>query len=160
MADPKAYVLHTDPVWRDRSNFVLNAALPEDAAPKRYEQLFARKIADQEFELCCIPFFLYDLALGDVFTTAPNADHKFVLDRVIRPSGRYTFRVWFGGGTASPKEVAAELEQLDALLEWSSAKLLALDTADSEQAQVVANYLQARENAGQLTYETGRTVPT
>ena len=43
----------------------------------------------KHFEVCCIPFFLYDVSLGDVVATNPD----YVLDRVVRASGRYTFRV-------------------------------------------------------------------
>jgi hypothetical protein len=157
-ADAGAYVQHVAPIWRDRMDFVLNAALPEDCAPKRFEQLVGRQVADTEFELCCIPFFLYDVSLGDVVATTGD----YVLDRVVRPSGRYTFRVYFGdhaGPKEGPKDqIAAELElQLGALLEWHGAKLLAVDASDGELAQTIADYLQAREGAGQLTFETGRT---
>jgi hypothetical protein len=97
-----------------------------------------------------------------VFTTAPNDDHKFVLDRVIRPSGRYTFRVWFGGsvvgGAAQPREeIVEQVEHLGGLLEWSSRNLLAVDAADETSAKVIAGFLQAREDLQHLTYETGRT---
>jgi hypothetical protein len=157
-ADAGAYVQHVAPIWRNRMDFVFDAFLPEDCAPKRFEQLAGRQVADAEFELCCIPFFLYDVSLGDVVATTAD----YVLDRVVRPSGRYTFRVYFGDG-ADPKEgpkdqIAAELElQLGALLEWHGANLLAVDSSDGELAQTIADYLQARERAGQLIFETGRT---
>ena len=37
------------------------------------------------------------------------------------------------------------------------AKLLAVDASEGELAQTIADYLQAREGAGQLIFETGRT---
>lgn len=153
-ADAGAYVLHVAPIWRDRMDFVLDAGLPEDCAPKRFEQLVGRQVADTEFELCCIPFFLYDVSLGDVVATTPG----YILDRVVRPSGRYTFRVYFGDEAGPKDQIAAELElQLGALLEWHGANLLAVDASDGEVAQTIADYLQAREGAGQLIFETGRT---
>jgi hypothetical protein len=80
------------------------------------------------------------------------------LDRVVRPSGRYTFRVYFVGEAGPKDQIAAELElQLGALLEWHGAKLLAVDASDGEVAQTIADYLQAGEGAGQLIFETGRT---
>lgn len=152
--DACAYVQHVAPIWRDRMDFVFDAALPEDCAPKRFEQLVGRQVADTEFELCCIPFFLYDVSLGDVVVTTPD----YLLDRVVRPSGRYTFRVYFREQVVPKDQIAAELElQLGALLEWHGANLLAVDAADHDVAETIADYLQARENAGQLVFETGRT---
>lgn len=119
----------------------------------RAEQLWARQAGDQQFEICCIPFFLYDVALGDVVET----DASYNLLRVIEPSGRYVFRVWFGDSSHSAEEIAEQLEELGALLEWSSANLLAIDAADASQAQTVADFLAEQERGGRLMFETGRS---
>ena len=47
------------------------------------EQLWARRVDDEHHEICCIPFFVYDLALGD--TVEVDADH--LVTRVVEPSG-------------------------------------------------------------------------
>jgi hypothetical protein len=142
--------VHEAPVWRDRANFVIGAPLPEEG---RSEQLWARQLGDERFEICCIPFFLYDLALGDVVET----DANFEVARVVARSGRFVFRVWFGKAFHPRQEVADELGELGALLEWSSANLLAVDAADEAHAQVIADYLAEQERAGRLMYETGRS---
>jgi hypothetical protein len=143
---------HSEPVWRERANFIINAELPE---PGRLEQLWTRQLSDDTFEVCCIPFFVYDVALGDVVQTSPRGGRKYVLSRVVKPSGRYVFRVHFKrrdvGGT-----VADELTELGALLEWSSPSLLAVDATDLAHAQAVADYLQRAEDEQRLMYETGK----
>lgn len=151
------FVLHLTPVWRDRSDFIINAALAEKDRPKRYEQLFAKQVAEDRFEICCIPFFLADMALGDVVTTSPAGDRKYVVDKVIQPSGRYVFRVWFGESFQPRDEVANDLEGLGCLIEWSSPNLLAVDAVDHAHAQQIADFLAEHERAGQLIYETGRS---
>ena len=155
-AEADVYIKHAAPIWRDRMDFVFDAALPD--ASNELEQLVGRQVADTEFELCCIPFFLYDVSLGDIIET--NEDYLF--KRVVRPSGRYTFRVWFGrhsGPKGGPKDrIAAELElEHGALLEWHGSNLLAVDAENGEVAQKIADYLQVQETAGELTFETGRT---
>jgi hypothetical protein len=152
------FVVHEEPVWRDRANFIVHAELAEADRAKRFEQLWARQLDDQEFEVCCIPFFLYDVALGDVVRTAPRGDRRYVVERVVKPSGRYVFRVWFGESFHPRNPIAARLKQLGALIEWSSTNLLAVDVEDGERAQVVADYFHARERKGELTYETGRSA--
>ena len=149
------FLAHRNPVWRDKSDFIINAKLPE--RDERFEQLWARQISDDTFEICCIPFFLYDVALGDVVQTAPEGERKYVMSKVIRGSGRYVFRVWFGRSFQPREDVATELVSLGAAIEWSSPNLLAVDAADATTAKRIAEALQVYENQGGLEYETGRT---
>ncbi len=143
--------VHQEPVWRDRSNFIIAAPI-RDGGEIKTEQLWARR-DESHFEICCIPFFVYDLALGDVVET----DADFLVQRVIRRSGRYVFRVWFGESFHPREEIAAKLKARGALIEWSSRNLLAVDTVDEEHAQGVADFLAEHHNAGHLIYETGRS---
>ena len=155
MTAAEKFVVHQEPVWRERSNFIINAELSEKDLPWRSEQLYVRQVSDDRFEVCCIPFFLYDVALGDIVATSPKGDRKYVVTNVVQPSGRYVFRVWLGESLQAPDEIAEQLEALGSLVEWSSRNLLAVDAVDQEHAQLVANYLAERERAQQLIYETG-----
>lgn len=147
--------VHRDPVWRSRSNFIVASLIDSADTEILTEQLWARKIDDRHFELCCIPFFAYDLALGDVVET----DEKFMVSSVSTKSGRYVFRVHFGQDQYQfRKSVPDELVALGALLEWSSASLIGVDARDQAHAQIIADFLQSREDLGHLVYETGKTV--
>lgn len=149
---------HLDPVWRDRSDFIIAADISSQGTAASREQLWVRQISDTEFELCCIPFFLYDVALGDVVETETSGPRKYVISRVVKPSGRYVFRAWFGESFQPRDEVAEALEALGALLEWSSRNLLAIDSRDAGHAQVIADFLAEREAKGHLVYETGKII--
>ena len=54
--DSEEAAVHKDPVWRDRSNFIIQAELPERDQSRRFEQLFAklkallRKAAERSVE--------------------------------------------------------------------------------------------------------------
>jgi hypothetical protein len=153
---PTDVATHRDPVWRDRADFAFDAKLPDEDSARRFEQLWARELGDGEFEICCIPFFVYDLALADRVVAVSDASGRYFLDRVVYRSGRYVFRVWFGGSDTSLDRYVRDLEGLGALMEWGSPELLAVDARDEVMAQRVADYLQGRENAGELAFETGR----
>jgi hypothetical protein len=155
---PQEFVVHDHPVWRERANFIVHAELAETDRPKRFEQLWVRQLGGDRFEVCCIPFFVYDLALGDVVVTSPKHGRNYVVRKVVKPSGRYVYRVWFGQSFHPRDEIAGELKALGSLIEWSSRNLLAVDTADGEHAQLVADFLMERERAGHLVYETGRSL--
>jgi hypothetical protein len=161
MESEKVFV-HLNPVWRERADFIIGAkcSTKEGSATREWEQLWSRQLADNRFEICCIPFFVYDLALGDEVETGPDEwGRPYMVQRVIKPSGHYTFRVWFGDSpTPSIRdEVCAEIERLGCLMEWYSINLIAIDAASDGQAQVVADLLWQREQLEHLIYETGRT---
>jgi len=155
MFQPGDYVaVHENPVWRDKSNFIIRAYLEENEGRNEWEQLWARRLDDGRFSLCCIPFFVYDLALGDEV----EIDANFILQQVVHSSGQVTFRVWFGDQDAAMRQgLVSEIKAMKPLMEWSSENLLALSVPDGAEAQKVADYLQAREEQGLLQYETGRT---
>lgn len=108
----KQFVVHSDPVWRERSNFIINAALEEEDAPRRFEQLWTRQLSEDRFEICCIRFFLFDVALGDVVTTASDGERRYVLDRVVEPSGRFVFRVWLAEPFQPREQIVEHLTRL------------------------------------------------
>jgi hypothetical protein len=144
--------VHEEPVWRERSNFIIAATLP-DQSEIATEQLWARQLGNNRFEICCIPFFVYDIALGDLVETTD----EHLVTRVVSPSGRYVFRVWFGASFHPRDEIADALQALGSLVEWSSRNLLAVDAIDEGHAQRVADFLAEKEHAEQLVYETGRS---
>lgn len=155
MTQAEQFSVHREPVWRDRANFIINAPLPE---PGRFEQLWTRQVSADTFELCCIPFFLYDVALGDIVQTKDEAGRRYVMSRVVTPSGRYVFRVHFDRSMLQNRdETVARLTELGAQLEWSSASLLAVDARDAAHGQEIADFLFDRENQGKLIYETGKS---
>lgn len=151
-------VVHPEPAWRDHADFIIAGQIPDSGPgnPKQ-EQLWARQVGDFEFEICCIPFFLYDIALGDKVVTGECGDDKYLLSSVIEGSGRYVFRAWLKT-TEIRNNLAEALSEIGCLLETRgpASRLLAIDAANHELAQRVANLLQAREQQGELHYETGR----
>lgn len=145
-------------MWRDRANFIIQTALQEKG---KHEQLWARQVDASHFELCCVPFFAYDLALGDVVEAVSNSGQHCVVTRVTERSGRYVFRVWFGEAADPPRDVVAEqLVEMGALLEWQAEtrNLLAVDARDLAHAKQLSAYLAKREQSGDLIFETGRTA--
>jgi len=147
--------IHLEAAWRARSNFIIAAEISGTALRAEREQLWARKTDEFCFELCCIPFFVYDLALGDEVRT----DQQYVIRQLIKPSGHYTFRVWFGASEdlSIQDELVTIVRDLGCEFERSSANLLAIDAATAPLAQKLADYLFACQTAGELVYETACT---
>lgn len=153
----KSIVVHQNPIWRNQANFIISAEFPDEEGRERLEQLWVRDIGNKQFEICCIPFFLYDVSLGDIVLTSAKSDRNYLLEKVLKRSGRYVFRVWLGESNYSREELEENLESLGALTEWYSQNFLSIDAVDKEHAQIIANHLAEYEKAGYLVYETGRT---
>lgn len=152
---PVREAVHRDPIWRDRANFIIATVIEPGDTGITTEQLWARKVDDSHFELCCIPFFVYDLALGDIV----EVDADYLVRRVSRPSGRYVFRVHFDRGNLGLRdEVVLGLTERGALVEWSSPSMFAVDARDAAHGQEIADYLFAEEASNRLIYETGKTA--
>lgn len=49
--------IHAEPIWRERSNFIIASAIDAAEMDVATEQLWARKVDYSHFELVCIPFF-------------------------------------------------------------------------------------------------------
>lgn len=145
---------HSEPVWRDKANFIIAATVGPSTIKVTTEQLWVRKIAEKRFEVCCIPFFVYNLALGDKV----EATDDLLVDRVAEPSGRFVFRVFFPHPGSPRDATVSALTGLDALLEWSSPSLLAVDAIDESHARIIAGFLQQEEDQGHVMYETGRSA--
>src|SRR5262245_20420281 len=90
------YADHLRPIWRERANFIIHGRI-EDApqGEKQQEQLWVRQVAPNEFEVCCIPFFLYNISLGDYVKTAPLGE-PYIVHEVTKRSPWLVYRVWFG----------------------------------------------------------------
>jgi len=154
---PDAIVTHAHPAWQQRANFIIRAAIPDPTPSKQVGQLFCQQIDRTRFILCCIPFFLYDLALGDEVMT----NDAYELTGVAQLGGHFTFRALCEGTPDVQDFVGPEVmkhaKKLDCLYEWYSARLVAIDAPDYESARAISGVLFRLEEAQRLHYETGRT---
>jgi hypothetical protein len=145
--------------WRPGKEFHVYADIsrPEEGT-KKWEQLSAKQKSQNIYEIACIPFFAYDINLGDEVETREHPENYLpIIERVVNFSGHYTFRASFRETNypAAREETPIELVELGCSLEWFSCDLLAIDAPPNEW-QPVADLLWQREQLGHLAYETGR----
>jgi Domain of unknown function (DUF4265) len=161
-SDDNDVAVHQEPIWRDRANSIIMVDVSDEGNPPRWEQLWPREVESHRYQLCCIPFFAYDLALGDIVDTETKGEHQYAVRSVVEESGHSTFRIWFGNSSGPDghreggihHRVLADLTAQGALMEWSSHNLLAVDV-EPKIVQQIPNYLWGLEQQGTLEYETG-----
>ena len=147
-------------MWRQRANYAKLASINYVSAPVRgqytHEQLALEKITNDKYIVCCIPFLLYDINLGDTVSFQGNSIHREV------DGGRYGFRIFIDAETIDPTLFNATKEvliQSGASIEYrDDGRLWAIDTLDKSSAAKVSAELQDLVNRHVLSeYETVRT---
>jgi hypothetical protein len=126
-----------------------------------WEGLLARRLTGDRARICAVPFWVYDLNLGDEVALMDSAEGVAVVTGVVVDGGNYTFRVRFEHAVdddARWRELMVELEPFDCWFDVRSPGFLAV-SAPHAHAQAVADYLDDRERRGDLLFETGRSTP-
>lgn len=145
--------VHEHPVWKDRSDFIIRVFLEEKEGHNDWEQLWAKNLGQNRFMICCIPFFVYNLSLGDEVIV----DNDYNVSEVVHHSGNTTFRVWFGNSRIENigREIYSGLENMEAILEWSSENLLAVSIDNQLKTKLVSDYLMQHQEKNGIMYEAG-----
>jgi hypothetical protein len=124
--------------------------------PGRWEQLWVRKLSVEEFEICCIPFFTYGVALGDTILAGRQGSLEWVLQRVLRKSGHRHVRVAVTN-RASSTELHEALHGVAASLpfahEWRGPGFLAIDIPPGDDSGRVTAAFQSHVLAGNIELE-------
>jgi hypothetical protein len=130
-----AIVTHSTPAWGTQANFIIRVDLDDSGMSAGTEQLWARRIDQLTFEVCCIPFFAYGLALGD--TVECSAD--FTIQRRLYCGGHRTLRIAISD-FAKQHEIHEALHGwvlgTGMLHEWYSQGYLAVDVPPSLQSNL------------------------
>ena len=131
---------------------------PDADGEPQWEGLLGRRLEDGRARVCAVPFWLYNVNLGDEVSTMPSAERALIATEVMHDSGNYTFRVFFGTSEdddSSWRELQQALEPFECWFDVRGRQFTAI-SCPPHHAQAVADYLIARERAGELKYEPGR----
>ncbi|MFK0106415.1 DUF4265 domain-containing protein [Streptomyces sp. NPDC091217] len=143
MIDGITYVSHEEPAWRGSGHYMAMVDLAVFDLPGMREQIWLRETGVAgEYEVCCIPFYAYGMALGDVVGKSA-AD---MIGQSIRKSGRRALRVLFTAPRPlndSRSALRAALDSVGLLSEWNGDRQVAIDVPDMTVIQPVVDAIQA-----------------
>lgn len=144
---------HREPAWGRKANCIIMADLTNYGMRGRFEQFWARYIDTTIFEICCIPFFTYGIALGDRVET--NAE--YIIQEVIEKRGHRNLRVAAAVKKKKIDEVHIILhewvESTGLAYEFHCAGYLAVDLPPVVQGEVSFPTLEQLSEKGQIRFE-------
>ena len=146
---------HVNPIWVDRADFIINSIVPppsENDESIYWEQFWSRQIDELKFEICCIPFYVYDLALGDIVET----DKRHMISQVIKRSGYFTIRIWFFEIDEETRFIIEKtIYSYGCLMEFYNERLLGVSSDSEKIKRKLIKGLNAFEKKGWIDYEIG-----
>lgn len=143
---------HERPAWMSRSNFIIRIELSAWNMPGKAEQLWAFRLDQTSFLICCIPFFAYGISLGHEVV----CDDFFTVKQVRRKGGHETVRI-----AVIPEDRIAELSsRLQEFVnrhslahEWFKPGYLAIDFPEGVRARTEWNQVSEMEAAELISVE-------
>ena len=150
-----AIVSHSTPAWRAKSNFLIRVDIADSGLPETMEQLWTRRIGHLTFEVCCIPFFAYGLALGDTV----QCNSELVLKQRLESGGHNTLRVAiaeFASSHQIHEAIHGWVLATGLLHEWYSPGYLAIDLPPAVQGKLDTSPLDdlCRRNLIEIEFAT------
>jgi Domain of unknown function (DUF4265) len=128
----------------------------EGAAPevRELESVWATPVGDG-YQIDNIPFYVREIALGDIVRAEKDDDGMLHFKSLVRPSGHSTVRLWFAKGREQDVElIRQKLRELGCVSELSDLpRLVAVDIPQSVPYERVRKFLDEVEKTGLLEYE-------
>lgn len=122
------------------------------AGENETEAMWALKCNDG-YEIDNIPFYVKEIALGDVVAATPDADGALWYSKLLRPSGHSTIRLLFSN-VAAVGTVRDELRRMGCSSEVSDIpRLVAIDVPPSVPYEQVKAFLDRGEEEGRFEYQ-------
>ncbi|MFI6485060.1 DUF4265 domain-containing protein [Nonomuraea sp. NPDC050663] len=124
------YIVHKVPAMAGPQNYIARVNLEPFGFPGSFEQMWLTPLGGDAYEVACIPFRAYGLALGDIVSISPDGSE---IHAIVRPSGRRVLRLFFRESLESKdlrrvtKKLEKDIEDATLLAEWSGNRHVAID---------------------------------
>lgn len=150
-------IQHFEPAWRKKADYAIGMEISDETWREEHtwEQMAARQVSEKTFEVCCIPFALYDICIGDIV----EVDDHLNVTRVVERGGYTGFRIATSNKAGQAKILKILLSLGSIPQEAYSDKLLAVASNDPAEIQAIADILLTAENNRTImAYETIRML--
>ncbi|MFC8076348.1 DUF4265 domain-containing protein [Streptomyces sp. NPDC057307] len=130
MSSQVSFIVHDEPAVRPDPAYIAMVDLSPFGFRDQMEQIWLRPLGDGRYEVCCLPFRVYGLAMGDIVSLDVEAK---VISEVVQASGNRIFRIFFppsappGRFLAAKESVISAVRDVGLKMEWSGDRHVAID---------------------------------
>jgi len=155
------YVVHEDPVGRAESSYIAQADLAPFGLDGQIEQLWLQPETDGTYEVACIPFLTYGLALGDRVRLSPASRVVAVAQR----SGHRVLRTLLSPGSDAARLgrsislIKNSTKESRLLSEWHGDRLVAVDVPPGADMSPLFALLQREVDEAGAFWEWADATP-
>lgn len=155
------FIVHEQPVGRASTNYIARADLAPFGLDGQVEQLWLKAVNDGSYEVACIPFSVYGIALGDVVVLN---DEDYVSE-VVRTAWHRTLRLLFTPNLPPAElqkaadQIKTEIIAADLLSEWNSARFIAVDVPPNVEPSRLFAVMEAAVDADHAFWEWADARP-
>jgi hypothetical protein len=156
------YIVREDPVGISARNYMTHVDLAPFGFPGLMEQVWLKEVRTQAYEMRCIPFRVYGVALGDEVRLTPDGSR---VQAVLSRSGHRVLRVLLmpSLGVAGMDEMREAMisacSRLGLLHEWSGDRHVAVDVPPGGDAGELFGLVGAAVGREDAHWEWGDVMP-
>jgi hypothetical protein len=122
---------HVDYGWSDLADTIVHAQ--SDLDPRVAEKLPCRFLGGDRFQVCCLPFQVLGLSLGDEITADRGADGVWTMREATQRHGRWAARVFVRSPDFDAGDLASRLRGLGAEVELAGRRALVVDVGANDE---------------------------
>jgi hypothetical protein len=153
--------MHEAPAWRPAEGYIALIDLGPFGFPDLNEQMWLKQTGEARYEVRCVPFRAYGIALGDEV----ELDSGKFISRITRGSGRRVLRIFFTdprpseNGEDARGSLIREVDSAGLLSEWSGDRHVAIDVPTGATMQGVYDSVTQEIEAGSAVWEWADSEP-
>lgn len=142
---------HNSPVWAAEADSKICVSLSEYGMPDKTETLDVKSISDNTYLICCVPFFVDGIALGDLVRWDTEKQNV----SLVKSGERKVIRIAATNDLADDSVwsfIHAWVEKERLFHEWKSGSYIAIDVPNNRHITIPAP-LANRQGNGELEIE-------
>ena len=154
------FIVHEDPVGRAATNYIARADLAPFGLDGQVEQLWLTVVNDGSYQVACIPFSTYGLALGDTVLL-----HDDYIINVVGTSRHRVLRLLFtpdlplGELQRTAEAIRTEITAAGLLSEWNGDRFVAVDVPPNAAPSQLFAAMETAVSAGHAFWQWADAMP-
>lgn len=152
------FLTHTNPAKRGERNYIARADLAPFGFPGLFEQMWLGDLGQGVYEVRCIPFRVYGLALGDLVGISSDGT---LINSLLRSSGNRVLRILVIPSLTKERlavisvSLGMAAERLGLLFEWSGDRHVSIDIPKGLNVDELMDLARGYVEQGEAYWEWG-----